>query len=241
MRTGLLQPSNSNFVGITRRKFAAIGYRFPLSPVFGQWNKLLERLNIRKPPAEFQDVCLKTFCAVRARLRLEDFNGEGQAICCARGFHYESWFSFPASQVSESEGGTGSGSFLVFCCPTSLDFLFSRCSVSQDLDRKAAAWPEAGLGFGVCWYWNELCTCSNCKLLTWQSMDWRSGCYGQECDVRVCAQLSFAQIVWCYLHFLNRLWAWFDARWTGDETMDCLQMPSTQNSCLVKMLIRCWS
>jgi len=146
MRTGLLQPSNSNFVGITRRKFAAIGYRFPLSPVFGQWNKLLERLNIRKPPAEFQDVCLKTFCAVRARLRLEDFNGEGQAICCARGFHYESWFSFPASQVSESEGGTGSGSFLVFCCPTSLDFLFfSMLCLSrsrQESSRLARGWAR---------------------------------------------------------------------------------------------------
>ena len=46
------------------------------------------------------------------------------------GFHYQR-LSFPASQVSESEGGTGSGSFLVFCCPTSLDFLFSRCSVSS--------------------------------------------------------------------------------------------------------------
>ena len=42
--------------------------------------KLLERLKIRKPPTEFQDVCLKTLCAVR------DFNVEGQAICCAQGF-----------------------------------------------------------------------------------------------------------------------------------------------------------
>ena len=47
---------------------------------------LLERLKTRKPPAEFQDVCTKTFCAVRARLRLEDFNVEGQAICYPQGF-----------------------------------------------------------------------------------------------------------------------------------------------------------
>ena len=56
---------------------------------------LLERLKIRKPPTEFQDACLKTFCAVRARLQLEDVNAEGQAIWCARGFHYRSWFSMP--------------------------------------------------------------------------------------------------------------------------------------------------
>ena len=41
---------------------------------------MLERLKICKPPTEFQDVCLKTLCAVR------DFNVEGQAICCAQGF-----------------------------------------------------------------------------------------------------------------------------------------------------------
>ena len=36
MLTGLLQQKNSNFEGVTRRKFAAIGYRFPLSPVSSQ-------------------------------------------------------------------------------------------------------------------------------------------------------------------------------------------------------------
>ena len=66
-------------------------------------NIWLERLKIRKPPAEFQDVCLKTFCAVRATLQLEDFNVEGLtrrqfAVC--RGFHCESWLSFPLSHVS---------------------------------------------------------------------------------------------------------------------------------------------
>ena len=49
-------------------------------------NLLLERLRRRKPPTELQDVCLKTFCAVRARLQLEDFNVEGQEMCCAQGF-----------------------------------------------------------------------------------------------------------------------------------------------------------
>ena len=35
---------------------------------------LLERLKIRKPRTEFQDVCLQAFCAVPATLQLEDFN-----------------------------------------------------------------------------------------------------------------------------------------------------------------------
>ena len=52
-------------------------------------NVLLEILKIRKPPTEFQDACLKPFCAVRAMLQLEDFNVEGLsrrhfAVC--RGF-----------------------------------------------------------------------------------------------------------------------------------------------------------
>ena len=68
---------------------------------------LLERLKIRKPPTEFQDVCLKTFCAVRATLQLEDFNVEGLtrrqfAVC--RGFHYQSWLSFPPFQVCRISG-----------------------------------------------------------------------------------------------------------------------------------------
>ena len=46
---------------------------------------LPETLKIRRPPTEFQNVCLKIFCAVRARLQLADFNVEGQAICCAQG------------------------------------------------------------------------------------------------------------------------------------------------------------
>ena len=61
---------------------------------------LLEGLRIRKPPAEFQDVCRKTFCAVRAALQLEDFNVAGltrRKFVVRRGFHYESWLSFPRS------------------------------------------------------------------------------------------------------------------------------------------------
>ena len=38
---------------------------------------MFKRLKIRKPPTEFQDVCLKPFCAVRATPELEDFNVEG--------------------------------------------------------------------------------------------------------------------------------------------------------------------
>ena len=65
-------------------------------------NILPERLKIRKPPTEFQDVCHNTFCAVRATLQLEDFNVEGltrRQFAARRGFHYESWLSFPPSQV----------------------------------------------------------------------------------------------------------------------------------------------
>ena len=39
MRTGLLQQKNSNFESFTRKKFAAIGYRFPLSRVSSQLDK----------------------------------------------------------------------------------------------------------------------------------------------------------------------------------------------------------
>ena len=52
-------------------------------------NILLERLKIRKPPTEFQDVCLKTFCAARATLELGGFQcwrSYTQAICCVEGF-----------------------------------------------------------------------------------------------------------------------------------------------------------
>ena len=45
----------------------------PVKQIDGK-NILLEGLRTRKPPAEFQDVCLKIFCAVRATLQLEDFN-----------------------------------------------------------------------------------------------------------------------------------------------------------------------
>ena len=64
-----------------------IPWRAP--PCVGRGRRiLLERLKTRKPPTEFQDVCLKTLCAVRARprLQLEDFNVEGQATWCAWGF-----------------------------------------------------------------------------------------------------------------------------------------------------------
>ena len=97
--TGLLQQKNSNFEGVMRRKFSAVGHRFPLSPLPSHVNKymekhiLLEGLKIRKPPTGFQDVCLDFFCAVRATLQLEDFNVEGltrRQFAVRRGFHYES-------------------------------------------------------------------------------------------------------------------------------------------------------
>jgi len=59
---------------------------------------LLERRKIRKPQTEFQNVCLKTFCAVRTTLQLEEFNVEGLTrtqFVVLRGFHYESWSSLP--------------------------------------------------------------------------------------------------------------------------------------------------
>ena len=65
-------------------------------------NILLDGLRTCKPPAKFQDVCLKTFCAVRATLQLEDFNVAGltrRQFAVQRGFLYESWFSFPSSQA----------------------------------------------------------------------------------------------------------------------------------------------
>ena len=60
--------------------------------------KLLERLGIHKPPTDFQDVCLKTFCEARPTLQLEDFNVEGftrRQFAVRRGFHDESWLLFP--------------------------------------------------------------------------------------------------------------------------------------------------
>ena len=71
----------------------------PVKQIDGK-NILLEGLRTRKPPAEFQDVCRKTFCAVRAALQLEDFNVAGltrRKFAVRRGFHYESWLSFPRS------------------------------------------------------------------------------------------------------------------------------------------------
>ena len=67
-------------------------------------NILPKRLKIRKPPTEFHDVCLRTFCAVRATLKLEDFSVEGftrRQFAVRRGFHYESWFSFPFLRLVE--------------------------------------------------------------------------------------------------------------------------------------------
>ena len=58
---------------------------------------LLEGLRTHKPPAEFQDVCLKIF--VQKTLRYNWSISMLQvlhAICC---FQYESWLSFPHSQV----------------------------------------------------------------------------------------------------------------------------------------------
>ena len=58
-------------------------------------NILLEKSKIRKLSIEFYDII---FCAVLARLQLEDFNVEGRAILlCVRGFHYQNWFWFPPS------------------------------------------------------------------------------------------------------------------------------------------------
>ena len=80
----------------------AIGYRFPFRLVSSQWNKqmeknrLLERLKVRRPPTEFQDVCLKTFCAVRAMLRLRSYT---QAICCVQRFPLWEPAFVPPSQV----------------------------------------------------------------------------------------------------------------------------------------------
>ena len=51
---------------------------------------MLEGLRTRKQPAEFQDVCLKTLCAVRATLQLEDFNVAGltcRQFAVRRGSH----------------------------------------------------------------------------------------------------------------------------------------------------------
>jgi hypothetical protein len=46
-------------------------------------NVLLEGLRTPKPPAKFQNVCLKTFCGVRATRQLEDFNvlHAGNVLC----------------------------------------------------------------------------------------------------------------------------------------------------------------
>ena len=99
MLTGLLQQRSSNFEGVVRRAFAAVGYRFPLSPVSSQLNKymekniLLETVRIRAPPTNFEDVCFETFCAVRATLKLEDFSVEGftrRQFAVRRSFHYQS-------------------------------------------------------------------------------------------------------------------------------------------------------
>ena len=74
-------------------------------------NILLEILKIPKPPTEFQDACLKIFCAVRATLQLEDFNVEGLtrgqfAVCSS--FHYQSWLSFSLLRSAQSSfGGRG--------------------------------------------------------------------------------------------------------------------------------------
>ena len=59
---------------------------------------MLGRLKIRKPPTEFQDVCLKTFSAVRATLQLADFNVEGltrRQFAVRSGFHLRAGFRFP--------------------------------------------------------------------------------------------------------------------------------------------------
>ena len=52
-------------------------------------NILLEGLRTCKPPTKFQDVCLKTFCAVRATLHtiggFQCCRSYTQAICCAKG------------------------------------------------------------------------------------------------------------------------------------------------------------
>ena len=82
-------------------------------------NILLEGLRTRKPPEEFQDVCLKTFCAVTATLQLEDFNvgcrSYTQAICCAQGFSLsELAFVPPFSGIMNFHGET-----YIFLCHVS--------------------------------------------------------------------------------------------------------------------------
>ena len=77
----------------------------PVKQIDGK-NILLEGLRTRKPPAEFQDVCLKTFCAVRATLQLEDFNVASLTrrqfgVLCAGVFIMKAGFrsSFPGLDI----------------------------------------------------------------------------------------------------------------------------------------------
>ena len=110
MLTGLLQQRSSNFEGVVRRAFAAVGYRFPLSPVSSQLNKhmekniLLETVRIRAPPTNFEDVCFETFCAVRATLQLEDFSTlkvlHAGNLLCAGVFILRAGFRSPLLRLS---------------------------------------------------------------------------------------------------------------------------------------------
>ena len=102
MLMGLLQQRNSNFEGVVcAQEICCSRVWIPLSPVSRQLNKqmekqlLLEGLRTCKPPAEFQDVCLNFFCAVRATLQLEDFNVAGLTRRQFAVFIIRAGFRFP--------------------------------------------------------------------------------------------------------------------------------------------------
>jgi hypothetical protein len=61
-------------------------------------NVLLEGLRTPKPPEKFQNVCLKTFCGVRATRQLEDFNVlHAGIVLCAGVFIVRAGFRSPFS------------------------------------------------------------------------------------------------------------------------------------------------
>ena len=89
---------------------------------------------------------------------------------------------------------------------------------------------------------HTFCTCSNCKLLTWHSA-WIGGLAVGDKSAILESLHNFLLYRLCGASCISwtGFWECFVARWTGDETMDCLQMPSTQSSCLIEMLVKCWS
>ena len=75
-----------------------------LATYANRWKKVLEK--VRKPPPDFQDVCLKTFRAVSAAKQAEDFNLEGftyiSNVLCAGAFIMRAGFTFPFFRLSSS-------------------------------------------------------------------------------------------------------------------------------------------